>query len=94
MPFSLAKRQAWVALSVCVFLCGCHGLAHQQAKSLAQAPETQAKDHCFSLEKLTGLPFDLPTEAQWEFSTNEGGKLISQPMHHLPGYATSVGDQT
>jgi formylglycine-generating enzyme required for sulfatase activity len=30
----------------------------------------QAKDYCLWLGKVTGLPFDLPTEAQWEFAAS------------------------
>ncbi len=35
-----------------------------------------AKAYCEWLGKLTGLPFDLPTEAQWEFAARSGGKKV------------------
>ena len=33
-----------------------------------------AKAYCQWLGKLTGQPFDLPTEAQWEYAARSGGK--------------------
>lgn len=35
-----------------------------------------AKDYCRWLGRLTGLPFDLPTEAQWEYAARSGGKRL------------------
>ena len=35
-----------------------------------------ARDYCLWLGKLTGLPFDLPTEAQWEYAARSRGKLV------------------
>jgi formylglycine-generating enzyme required for sulfatase activity len=35
-----------------------------------------AKDYCQWLGDQTGLPFDLPTEAQWEFAARSRGKLV------------------
>lgn len=34
----------------------------------------EAKNYCLWLGKLTNLPFDLPTEAQWEYAARSGGK--------------------
>lgn len=44
-----------------------------------------ADGYCKWLGALTGKPFALPTEAQWEYAAREGGKLIAYPMYHLPG---------
>jgi formylglycine-generating enzyme required for sulfatase activity len=35
-----------------------------------------AKEYCQWLGRLTKLPFDLPTEAQWEYSARSGGKRV------------------
>ena len=35
-----------------------------------------AKAYCQWLGKLTNLPFDLPTEAQWEYAARSGGKRV------------------
>ena len=43
----------------------------------------QAKKYCQWLGKLTGLPFDLPTETQWEYAARSRGKPV--------GYATDTG---
>ena len=40
----------------------------------------QAKDYCLWLGKLTGLPFDLPTEAQWEFVASNRINSYRQPF--------------
>ncbi|WP_354675413.1 formylglycine-generating enzyme family protein [Cupriavidus alkaliphilus] len=34
----------------------------------------EAKNYCQWLGKVTNLPFDLPTEAQWEYAARSGGK--------------------
>jgi formylglycine-generating enzyme required for sulfatase activity len=36
----------------------------------------QAKDYCRWLGKITGLPFDLPTEAQWEYAARNRGGFV------------------
>lgn len=40
----------------------------------------QAKGYCAWLGKLTGLPFDLPTEAQWEFAASNRINSYRQPF--------------
>jgi formylglycine-generating enzyme required for sulfatase activity len=35
-----------------------------------------AKAYCQWLAKMTGLSFDLPTEAQWEYAARSGGKRV------------------
>ena len=45
----------------------------------------QAKGYCQWLGHITGLPFDLPTEAQWEYAVSTGRKT-----HHEP-YPTPDG---
>ena len=43
-----------------------------------------AKAYCAWPGKLTGQPFDLPTEAQWEYAARPGGKRVL--------FATDNGD--
>ena len=42
-----------------------------------------AKDYCLWLKEQSGLPFDLPTEAQWEYAARSRGKPVP--------YATDTG---
>ncbi|GAB4059881.1 formylglycine-generating enzyme family protein [Uliginosibacterium sediminicola] len=44
-----------------------------------------ADGYCRWLGQLTGKPFALTSEAQWEYAAREGGKLIAYPMYHWPG---------
>ncbi|MGY0557399.1 formylglycine-generating enzyme family protein [Lysobacter sp. A421] len=39
----------------------------------------QAKAYCQWLGELTGLPFDIPTEAQWEYAARDRGRYIVYP---------------
>ena len=39
----------------------------------------EAKAYCKWLGKLTGLPFDLPTEAQWEYAARNRGQMVLWP---------------
>ncbi|MDO6583840.1 SUMF1/EgtB/PvdO family nonheme iron enzyme [Photobacterium sp. 2_MG-2023] len=53
----------------------------------------EAKDYCQWLGEISVLPFDLPTEAQWEFAarsrgqhyyyaTNNGYRLLANDLHY------------
>jgi formylglycine-generating enzyme required for sulfatase activity len=48
----------------------------------------QAKDYCLWLGKVTGLPFDLPTEAQWEFAASNRVNSYRQPFPTKTGQMT------
>ena len=37
----------------------------------------EAKDYCLWLGKITGYPFDLPTEAQWEYAARSRGQFFA-----------------
>lgn len=37
----------------------------------------EAKDYCFWLGQITGYPFDLPTEAQWEYAARSRGQFFA-----------------
>ena len=41
---------------------------------------SQAKGYCQWLGKVTGLPFDLPTEAQWEFAASNRENSWKHPF--------------
>lgn len=45
----------------------------------------QAKDYCLWLGKVSGLPFDLPSEAQWEYAASNGQNNVRHP------YPTPIG---
>ncbi|NOZ51709.1 MAG: formylglycine-generating enzyme family protein [Gammaproteobacteria bacterium] len=49
-----------------------------------QANWYEAKAYCAWLAKLSALPYDLPTEAQWEYAARSRGQKV--------GYATDNGD--
>eukprot|EP00163_Fabomonas_tropica_P012141 TRINITY_DN2336_c0_g1_i1.p1 TRINITY_DN2336_c0_g1~~TRINITY_DN2336_c0_g1_i1.p1 ORF type:complete len:332 (-),score=9.28 TRINITY_DN2336_c0_g1_i1:12-1007(-) len=50
----------------------------------AKSPNYQeAEGYCHWLAEQTGLPFDLPTEAQWEYAARSGGRDVL--------YATDTG---
>lgn len=50
------------------------GRKHRGPKRPAGVSWHGAKAYCAWLGKLTQLPFDLPTEAQWEYAARSGGK--------------------
>ena len=39
----------------------------------------RARDYCQWVGQVTGLPFDLPTEAQWEYAARSRGQLFVFP---------------
>jgi len=39
----------------------------------------EAKNFCTWLGEISGLPFELPSEAQWEYAARSGGKNILYP---------------
>jgi len=39
----------------------------------------QARDYCQWVGQITGLPFDLPTEAQWEYAARSRGMFVVFP---------------
>lgn len=43
----------------------------------ARAYWQSAKDYCLWLGQLTGLPMDLPTEAQWEYAARSRGQFLA-----------------
>lgn len=43
----------------------------------ARAYWQTAKDYCLWLGQLTGLPMDLPTEAQWEYAARSRGQFFA-----------------
>ncbi|WP_163832521.1 formylglycine-generating enzyme family protein [Spartinivicinus ruber] len=49
----------------------------------------EAKAYCDWLGKLTELPFDLPTEAQWEYAARNGGK--EHPYSTATGFFDKTG---
>lgn len=51
--------------------------AHERApKRAAGVSWYGARAYCQWLGKLSNLPFDLPTEAQWEYAARSGGKRV------------------
>ncbi|WP_148250266.1 formylglycine-generating enzyme family protein [Raoultella terrigena] len=41
----------------------------------------EAADYCSWLGKMTGLPFSLPTEAQWEYAARSRGQFMVLPTN-------------
>lgn len=62
----------------------------------AGVPWQGAKNYCLWLRKLSKLPFDLPTEAQWEYAARARGQFLVFPTNdgyyredvNVPSYET------
>ena len=62
----------------------------------AGVPWQGAKNYCLWLRKLSKLPFDLPTEAQWEYAARARGQFLVFPTDdgyyredvNVPSYET------
>jgi sulfatase modifying factor 1 len=53
-----------------------YGIEQRSPRKPAGVNWHGAKAYCEWLGKLTNLPFDLPTEAQWEYAARSGGKKL------------------
>jgi formylglycine-generating enzyme required for sulfatase activity len=66
-------------------------LLEDRQKAAASAKYWQeAKDYCQWLGDVSALPFDLPTEAQWEYAARSRGKKVYFATNN--GYAQLQGD--
>ena len=57
-----------------------------------------AKDYCKWLSEITGQPFDLPTEAQWEYAARSRGKKVfyatdNGQLDHGRNFEPKKGDE-
>jgi formylglycine-generating enzyme required for sulfatase activity len=52
------------------------GTKHRYPEAPVGVPWQRAKDYCKWLGKITQLPFDLPTEAQWEYAARSRGQFF------------------
>ena len=48
----------------------------------------QASGYCQWLGEVTGLPFDLPTEAQWEYAARARGERVLWATNDVTGQTT------
>ena len=66
-------------------------LLEDRQKAAASAKQWQeAKDYCQWLGDVSALPFDLPTEAQWEYAARSRGEKVYFATNN--GYAQLQGD--
>jgi len=73
-----AEQDLWAAFT------GSKPVRHIRAHSDTRTPQRpagtrtwqEAKDYCTWLGEVTGLAFDLPTEAQWEYAARNRGDKI------------------
>ncbi|CAH0350698.1 SUMF1/EgtB/PvdO family nonheme iron enzyme [Aquabacterium sp. CECT 9606] len=56
-----------------------YSYVHRHPTIPARAYWQEAKDYCQWLGRLTGLPIDLPTEAQWEYAARSRGQFFMIP---------------
>ncbi len=53
-----------------------YALEQRYPQAPAGVPWQRAKDYCQWLGKISQLPFDLPTEAQWEYAARSRGQFF------------------
>lgn len=74
-----------------------HAATYRKPDNPAGVTWQGASDYCNWLAQLTGKPFALPTEAQWEYTARSGGKRYiyptdngeSEPGRNLPSFEQS-----
>ncbi|KKN37483.1 hypothetical protein LCGC14_0763020 [marine sediment metagenome] len=74
--------------------------SYEYIKRPAEVTWQEAKNYCFWLAEQTGLLFDLPTSAQWEFAGRNLGRRDwvypthdGKPVDNSSAYAKAIRDQ-